>query len=54
MQEENGKELEAMNTAEELVRQTRRAEAYKAVLTAQQAGASDKVIEALKAYADSI
>lgn len=54
MQEENGKELKAVNTAEELVRQTRRAEAYKAVLMAQEAGATEKVIEALKAYADSI
>lgn len=54
MQEGNGKELESMNSPEELVRQTARATAYKAVLIAQDAGADPKVIEALRAYADSL
>ena len=54
MQEGNRKEPEAMNSAEELVRQTRRAEAYKAVLMAQDAGATEEVIKALRAYADSL
>lgn len=54
MQEGNRKEPEDVTNAEVLARESNRAAAYKAVLIAQDAGATEEVIKALRAYADSL
>ena len=54
MQEENRKEATKMSAAEIAAMKAAKAEAYKMVLIAIEAGADEKVVKALKAHADSL